>query len=335
MKYIIISLLLVCWVASLQAQQGRKAQPINNAISSSQTQRSDTGAVHPWKLEPTNDFTPIEPFSEGYAVVRKKEKRKKKEKATNHYYYLTKEGQFSTNSTDTACSIFNGLSAVRDSAQKWHYRKTDGTLLSGEYDDAYDFNNGLAVVNNGGKWGVIDHKGSWQLQNYEALRPFADNWAGAQKDGKMMITNLLGNHHEVDYDYIGTFSEGLVQVSNPKGDFGYINTQGEEVIKIVKGRKYVTDFFNGFAAVCDTFPNITYIDRQGKKVFWIKDGAKYQKSMNGFREGQGIFKHQFKDGFAPIYQKDKDKNRYKWGFIDTNFKTVIPCKYDQVTPFSE
>jgi hypothetical protein len=107
------------------------------------------------------------------------------------------------------------------------------------------------------------------------------------------------------------------------------------VIKIVKGRKYVTDFFNGFAAVCDTFPNITYIDRQGKKVFWIKDGAKYQKSMNGFREGQGIFKHQFKDGFAPIYQKDKDKNRYKWGFIDTNFKTVIPCKYDQVTPFSE
>jgi Caspase domain/WG containing repeat len=275
----------------------------------------------PWRIPPSEDYLAVEPFSEELARVQKSVKKERR------WFFMDKEGKLSTDHYAEAYSVSNGLAAVFN-GKDWQFRKKNGDLLEGNYEEAFDFYAGGAVVQQEGKWGVIDLEGKTILDfKYDHLRPFANQRAGAKQGDKVLIINLLGNTIGSlnAGTYVHVFSEGMAAITNPKGDFAYIDTTGKEVILFQKGRKCASSFGNGFAAVSDTLPHLTFINREGKRVFSFKNGTNYKKNKS---DPYDIYQHQFKDGYAAVRQG-------KWGFIDTSGKTVIPYEYDAVTPFSE
>jgi Caspase domain/WG containing repeat len=282
--------------------------------------QSSTAQNLPWRLPPTQDYLAVEPFSEEFTIVQKKVKKEKR------WFFMDKTGKLSTDHYAEAYPISNGLAAVFN-GKVWKFRKSTGAFLVGEYDYVFDFYNGVAIAKKNAKWGVLDVEGNPVVEfEYDNLRPFSNNWAGARKGNKVLIINSFGNELDIPYTYIHAFSEGLAAVTNQKGEFAYIDTTGAEWIPLRKGRKFASNFFNGLAAVSDTLPHLTFIDKKGKPMFSFKNGTDFKKNQE---DPYNIYQHQFVNGLAAVRQQGK------WGFIDTLGRNVIPYEYEVITPFSE
>ena len=98
------------------------------------------------------------------------------------------------------------------------------------YQGAYAFQNNLAPIKSGSKWGVINSKGLKTLiPKYGQIKPFKDGVA------KVSVSKLLGvvNIHgkviiEPEYEYVSYVGDGLFRVE--KGDkMGYLNMNGNWV----------------------------------------------------------------------------------------------------------
>ncbi|MCW3159695.1 WG repeat-containing protein [Chryseobacterium oryctis] len=109
----------------------------------------------------------------------------------------------------------------------------------------------------------------------------------------------------------GAFKEGMCPVQNDNGKWGAINTKGDVVIDFLYD---YFSFYNGFARVKAADGKTYTINKKGQKVF---ENLPYPT--------QGSFS----EGLCRV----QDTNG-KYGFIDTNGKLVIPCKFDEVGEFS-
>lgn len=176
--------------------------------------------------------------------------------------------------------------------------KTGKEIVPVKYDYAEDFCEGLALVLIYGKYGFIDKTGAVVIPlKYDLAKSFCESAAIV----------AIKKHS-------GTF--GLL--------YGLINKKGEKLTSL----KYYsfgydlgfdTDFNQNIARYSDTKPpskndKTFYIDRKtGKETDVTKYGA--------------IGK--FYNGLARIEYKGL------WGFVDKNFNTVIPFKYDDADDFRE
>ena len=120
-------------------------------------------------------------------------------------------------------------------------------------------------------------------------------------DGKK-ISNTI-------YDYIAVFSEGFAVVEK-SGKYGYINTNGEEVIEC----KYddASNFSKGLASV-NLNSKWSVINVNGEKVVDFKNSYKSLVVLS--------------DNFIAISNEE-----YQIGFIDFNEKVIVKCKYDSFMP---
>lgn len=205
-------------------------------------------------------------------------------------------------------------------------------INSHEYEVLTMFNDGLAVVKENGKYGVIDKNGDIVvplLSRY--ISPYNEGMAPSSEES--IISTKLNSQNDLyilrsksnskigfvdksgelvismQYDYVCNFSEGLAAVGKKDGKFGYIDTKGNTVIPMEFD--LAGDFHDGFAIVYNG--NYGFINKNGV----IAISTQYSNARS------------FHEGLAAVCKDNK------WGFIDINGTVVVPIEYDIVGDFNE
>lgn len=235
-------------------------------------------------------------FSEGLAMVRLRPEGAYAERKV----YIDKTGKIVLGPYRDAETFSEGLAAVAigDFLDfKYGFINKQGeTVIPFEYDYAYPFSEGLAVVG-----GVVE-EGSRILK-----RGVID------KTGKVIVP--IGKYLDID-----SFSDGFAIVCDAQYKRGAIDRNGQEVIPC----KYrlMSDFHDGWACATretETGDEEGYVSKNGEEMLF----GKYDV-MNDFSEGMAV-----------VAVGDPRTSQAKYGYIDTTGREVTPCKYDYARDFSE
>lgn len=224
-----------------------------------------------------------------------------------------------------------GLAAV-ELKGKWGYIDRRGKwVIQPQYQGAEGFKHGIAAVrvgewDEGGGWRYIDRSGQWAFTS-----EYDVSYSGF-KDGRMRVRK------EGVWGYIGTdgklaiplrfkdadvFSEGLAGVVDADGSAGFINPQGEWVIRLENARPYYPGFGEGLAPVRDLMSGkVGYIDRSGKWVIQPR-----------FKQARA-----FAHGVAAVCDESLDASGWPqrlWGVINRDGEWITEAKYYTIWEFEE
>lgn len=204
-------------------------------------------------------------------------------------------------------------------AGKWGYISRGGRWhIRPQFEEAFDFTEGLARVRVGNQWGYIDQSGRF------AIRP--------------------------QFGRAGYFSEGLAAVFNSAtASYGYVDRKGNWVIR--PQFSYASEFTEGLARVWikhDGSQGNGFIDRTGRFViaptfrqaYSFSDGFARVEVTGGWSFIDSTLKvvspqvyglvGDFREGLAPVTLDGR-----KYGYIDRNFKWAIDPRYVAADVFSE
>ena len=126
-----------------------------------------------------------------------------------------------------------GFLAVEGRDKKIGFYKEDGTKLTDPvYESVSDFEQGMAIVKSGGKYGYIDKKGKKIAPLYQEAHFFADGLAAVKEKNKWGVIDETGAYVIAPtYSNAGpTYSDGLLAVRDNKEKWGFIDKEGQTVI---------------------------------------------------------------------------------------------------------
>ncbi|HYG79521.1 MAG TPA: WG repeat-containing protein, partial [Pyrinomonadaceae bacterium] len=166
---------------------------------------------------------------------------------------------------------------------KWGYINSAGqVVIAPQFDDAWDFSDGLAYVRTGGRRGVIDQTGNIvvDLQQVDFAGRFSEGLAPVQTGGQNPRRGFIDNAGKLviapQFDAVESFREGLAVVMVER-KYGFVDKAGRVVIKPQFEKAY--PFHDGLALVIINNKH-GFIDRKGKVVI----PARYQNAYH-FSEG--------------------------------------------------
>lgn len=204
----------------------------------------------------------------------------------------------------------------------WYFFKDDSSDYSlgalakvlPNYEKVGDFHEGLAMVVNNGKVGVINKMGievvPCKYDEKYSYRDFSEGFAVVFKGAYCGYIDKSGKEiTKLVYADANNFKEGMALVTKA-GKKGFIDNTGKEVIP--PSYDYAHDFSEGLAAVCKN-DKWGYIDKSGKEVISL--------SYSGAGD--------YSEGLAAV------SNGEKCGYIDKSGKIIIPFKFLSGEPFSE
>jgi len=126
-----------------------------------------------------------------------------------------------------------GFLAVEGRDKKIGFYKKDGTKLTNPvYESVSDFEQGMAIVKSGGKYGYIDKRGKEIAPLYQEARFFADGLAAVKEKNKWGVIDETGAYVIAPtYSNAGpAYSDGLLAVRDNKEKWGFIDKEGRTVI---------------------------------------------------------------------------------------------------------
>lgn len=214
------------------------------------------------------------------------------------------------------------------------------TVLPGPYQEATDFDGGLAKVKTGGRWGIIDRRGNFvHPPEYDKIGKLVDGAAWAVRDGRCLVLNAhgivgrdfddvqLAKHDGVwpvkrgavwshllpdgrvvgAYDKTGPVDNGFA-MANAGGKWGFVRADGSPAVE----RRYddLRSFIDGHAAV--------RVEGQGWALL-RDDGTQ----ITPFFDDVGMFG----DGRCPF------KREGRWGYVDTHGTEVISPSFASANRF--
>ena len=113
-----------------------------------------------------------------------------------------------------------------------------------KYDDAYDFSDGMAIVNiggtpnkrgriSGGKFGYINKDGIEVIKvKYANATPFSDGLATVSEDTDWVVINKSGKKLiDKSFEQLGEYSEGRVAYCE-NAKYGYLDNNGNKIIDV-------------------------------------------------------------------------------------------------------
>jgi len=231
------------------------------------------------------------------------------------YGLIDRKGKFIHRPSFDKIESFNAQgSAVAQSSNshiKYNLIDRKGNVLTPRnYQQIYDFHEGLALVRHKNEYGYINAK------------------------GQLVIS--------ARYSKAGDFSEGRAWVQS-NNVCGYVNREGEEVIDLEYSR--CQDFIEGKAVVFRGYRQGGIIDSNGNYI--IEPGI---NRLYGFQDGRGLVRDQswrfyyitedsklaqgyydqagqFKHGIALV------QSNGKWGIINQQGASIVPPKYDKIEEF--
>lgn len=132
--------------------------------------------------------------------------------------------------SDRLLRFSDGRGLMRTENYSFYYIAEQTGAYTGTYQTATPFRHGVAVVENNGKWGIIDQRGIAIIPpKYDKIESFENGYAKVRILGFSGLTNLHGELIvQPDYEYITYAGEGLFRVE--QGDkIGYFDQQGRWV----------------------------------------------------------------------------------------------------------
>ncbi len=212
-----------------------------------------------------------------------------------------------------------------------------------------------------GKWGFIDQTGRVVIKpQFDNAFDFQDGLARVTEHGKVVFINPTGKVVlRPEFQIVEDFSEGLAAVNNGQkrdphiglviepGRWGYIDKTGQLAIPMTL--THAEAFSEGLAAT-ELNNRTGFIDRTGKMLFEVpldvtmdfhegvvavlfKGGVTYFNNRGEKLDtpplDPGPSYHSFAEGLATIETKGKS------GYIDKTGKLVIPAEFIDADDFSE
>ncbi|MDQ3111644.1 MAG: WG repeat-containing protein [Bacteroidota bacterium] len=236
----------------------------------------------------------------------------------------------------SAGAFSDGLAAVKLTQESMQYINERGKVVLDfpeYYDSGLNFKNGVAIINGGLGYGLIDKKGKYVIPPLCYNLNDAGNFYIASENDGYASSILFDNKGQlIDKRVFNTLrvTSNNSWIANYHDRFGYLDINGKELTPFIYSDAY--DFFEGLAAV-----------QEGKRIVScryyeagdVTNGFGLVGDTNGrygFVNAKGIesipCKYQnafnFSQGLAAVTHGD-----YKWGFIDVNGKEKIPCKLQQ------
>ena len=128
-----------------------------------------------------------------------------------------------------------GHGLVRDANYRFYYITEKAGAYDGYYDDATPFHHGVAVVQIGDKWGIINARGMEVIPpKYDAIEDFQNGYAKVRIKGFHGLLNLQGQTIvQPHYEYISYAGQGLFRVEQGN-KVGYFNADGQWIWKLSK-----------------------------------------------------------------------------------------------------
>lgn len=123
-----------------------------------------------------------------------------------------------------------GRGLVRDRQYRFYYITESAKMYDGFYEKASAFKNGVALIKEGGKWGIINQRGLTIIApKYDKIEDFNNGYAKVRIHGFNGLSNLKGELIvQPNYEYISYAGNGIFRVE--QGDeVGYFNSDGDWV----------------------------------------------------------------------------------------------------------
>jgi hypothetical protein len=201
---------------------------------------------------------------------------------------------FTVDKAEFCCGFKEGLARIKVKGKWGFIDKTGKVVVNPIYDDAKDFNDGLAAVSKKDQkknellWGYIDKNGAVKI-NFQFV-----------KDKEKILCDP------------GSFSDGLAFTSSDGKQWGCIDKEGKYQINPQFegdfGNPYV--FKNGLSVVSQG-GSYGYIDKKGKYVI----NPQFKNAMRFSR-----------NNLAAVQNSDG-----KWGFVNNEGKYEINPQFDEVS----
>ncbi len=187
-------------------------------------------------------FERTKSFSEGLCAVRVNKK----------WGFINKHGEMVIKPTFSKVKDFSeGLAAVKVGAV-WGYIDRVGNYLvkPSRWLEANSFRNGIAIVADGPKKGIIYRSGEYICRDLDSVGPLSNGFYCIEKGGRYGYIRKDGRAFvEPQYEDANDFSEGLAAVSQDK-KWGYIDSSFKSVI--APSFSSAADFHNGLAVVSES-----------------------------------------------------------------------------------
>lgn len=255
-------------------------------------------------------------------------------------------------SSDRMMAALHPASVKTISGVKWGYIDDRGKfVILPQYEYAYSFQaNGLAVVEQNQRSGLINHAGSFiVIPRYNTITEFSEGRAQALDDQGFHVIDELGKvlTHKA-YDFIGGYKEGralFTTTVDGKQKYGYLDREGKEVI--APRFELGGDFHYGKAVVQIEENKYSLIDQEGHPIRTYEKAfvGSYQDGVMAFKntadgkfgymdmEGKVLIQPQFTD--AQAFQKGRaiisqDYSQYGYGMIDKAGRFIIQPRYNEL-----
>ena len=227
--------------------------------------------------------------------------------------------------------------------------------INPQFDEAYMFREGIALVKKEGKYGYIRKDGSYLcIPTYIEATPFQEGiaWTVKEKEAPVAI-DKNGNKlfSAENFYHVFCYSEGLAAFSMRTDDgdikFGYLNKKGEIVIPPIYSQ--AKSFSQGLASVKDDKSMTGYIDSKGnlKINYQYANGERFNKQglaivlapeseyygvidKNGKYVINPQFEYMFADDNGYIIRLDKHGD---YGYCDMQGKLIINPQFQHMHKF--
>lgn len=141
---------------------------------------------------------------------------------------VTATGEFSIKpEVDRILAFSEGKGLTRTSNYSYAFVTETNKLSKGYFQEALPFQYGVAIIKNGGLWGLLTHQGVEIVPpKYDEIKPFVNGYAQVKIKRFYGVTDLTGKVIvEPNYEYITYWGNGIFRVEN--GDrMGYFNIDG-------------------------------------------------------------------------------------------------------------
>lgn len=218
--------------------------------------------------------------------------------------------------------------------------------IPADYEDVYEFSDGLAAFKRGGRWGFLREDGSVAIEpSFSAVMNFTQGLAAVSADGAAwgFIDGAGDFAIEPSWDKAYQFHEDRALVSKG-GLFGFIDKAG--ALKVPLLYKSAGPMKEGKADLYDGFTWL-FVDPNGKvlfrpdvdEVFAFSEGfAEYRKGDKwGYIDATGkrVVEPIYDEAFAFSGGLARVLLDGRFGYIDASLKLVIPARYAGAKDFSE
>lgn len=198
---------------------------------------------------------------------------------------------------EDAGPFVSGVAVVVQNGKAF-YIDTAGNKVTGEFDDAWTFNeNHTAKVKVGDRYGLIDTKGNYLVRpEWDNVWNLQEGVATVQRSGKYGYVNQQGaTAIEPMYSDVWSSSFGLIPVKLPSGQWGYVDQQGNKAIQQEFSQAY--NFSEGVGRVGQN-GKYALIDLNGNAL------TQYSYKVMGY----------VREGYCPVMTTDN-----QWGYLQITY----------------